>query len=154
MDSTKSVTAVFSELDSDGDGLADNLETIMCTKVNDADTDEDGILDGVEDGNQNGRVDIGETDPCEVDTDGDSIQDGTELGFTLADIGEDTDQSIFEEDFDPATTTDPLNQDTDGDGVSDGTEDYNHNGRVDPAEEDPNAFDVKAMPWLHLLLDE
>jgi subtilisin family serine protease len=136
--------------DSDGDGLPDMLEDLYCTDPNDADTDDDGILDGVEDANHNGLVDTNETDPCNIDTDGDGIQDGTELGYTDADIGSDTDTGVFKEDRDPATTTDPLDEDTDGDGVNDGDEDVNHNGRVDPGETDPNS--AKAMPWIPLLL--
>jgi hypothetical protein len=106
--------------------------------LDDADTDDDGILDGVEDANQNGLVDTGETDPCEVDTDGDGIQDGTELGYTLGDVGADTDTSTFQPDEDPATTTDPLSSDTDGDGFRDGREDSNQNGKVDLGEDDPS----------------
>ena len=138
--------------DSDGDGLPDILEDSYCTDPNDADTDDDGILDGVEDANHNGVVDIAETDPCNVDTDGEGIQDGTELGYTLGDIGSDTDINIFQPDLDPLTTTDPLNVDTDGDGLSDGDEDANHNGRVEKnlGETDPNPR--KAIPWIPLLL--
>jgi len=93
--------------------------------------------DGVEDANHNGVVDYGETDPCDIDTDGDGIQDGTELGYTLADIGPDTDTDVFQPDLDPSTTTDPLNSDTDGDGLSDGQEDTNHDGAVNNDERDP-----------------
>ena len=124
--------------DSDGDSLPDDLENATCTDPNDADTDNDGIMDGVEDINQNGVVDLGETDPCNIDTDGDGIQDGTELSYTLNDIGLDTDLGIFQPDLDPTTTTDPLNPDSDEDGWSDGEEDISRNGQVDPGESDPN----------------
>ena len=93
--------------DTDNDGLTDALEGGYCTDSNDADTDDDGILDGVEDANQNGLVDAGETDPCDIDSDNDGLQDGTEQGYTLADIGVDTNTSVFQPDLDPATTTDP-----------------------------------------------
>lgn len=95
-------------LDSDNDGLSDNLENMTLTDTHDADTDDDGIPDGVEDANHNGIVDVGETDPCNIDTDGDGIQDGTELGYTVNDIGQDTDTSIFQPDPDPFITTDPT----------------------------------------------
>jgi len=134
-------TLVITEQDSDGDGLADHLEDTMCTDPYDADTDDDGISDGDEDANHNGEVDPGETHPCNIDTDGDGIQDGTELGYTLADIGPDTDTGIFQPDLDPSITTDPLNPDTDGDGLTDGQEDVNHNGMVDEGERDPDARD-------------
>ncbi len=124
--------------DTDGDGLSDTLEAQMCADPDDADTDNDGIPDGDEDRDQDGMVDDGETDPCDADTDADGIQDGTESGYTLADIGQDTDTDIFQEDADPETTTDPLAPDTDEDGLNDGEEDLNHNGRVDPGEPDPN----------------
>jgi len=133
------LTARFSGDDSDNDGIEDEQEQSaeFCTAWDDADTDDDGILDGAEDANQNGEVDAGETDPCNLDSDGDGIQDGTELGYTDAMISADTDTAIFQEDMDPATTTNPRSADTDGDGLSDGSEDINANGRVDPGEEDP-----------------
>lgn len=141
-------------LDSDGDGLSDNLENLGCTDSNDADTDNDGLMDGVEDADHNGVAEYGETDPCNIDSDNDSLQDGTELGLTLADIGDDTDTSIFQPDLDPSTTTDPLNNDTDGDGQLDGEEDSNHNGRVDPGESNPDASQDSSIitPILYLLL--
>ena len=123
--------------DSDGDGLSDSLENTTSTNPYDADTDDDGILDGWEDANHDGTVDTNETDPCNTDTDGDGVQDGTELGYTLENIGLDTDMGIFQPDFDPLSLTNPLNSDTDGDNVIDGEEDLNHNGRVDAGETDP-----------------
>jgi len=139
--------------DSDGDGISNIIENQShCLDPNDADTDDDGIPDGVEDVNKNGVVDNNETDPCNIDTDGDGIQDGIELGYSLEDIGSDTDINIFQPDLDPSTTTDPLNVDTDGDALSDGDEDANHNGRVDKGETDPKQSKSKAMPWIPLLL--
>ena len=96
-----------------------------------------------------------ETDPCERDTDEDGIQDGTELGYTISDIGPDTNTGIFQPDLDSATTTNPLDDDSDNDGLLDGEEDENHNGRVDSGETDPSVSDLarpNAMPWLPLLL--
>ena len=133
---------VDTSLDSDGDGIQDDIEISSGTNPNDADTDDDGIIDGDEDPNQNGVVDAGETDPCNMDTDDDDIQDGTELGYTLGDIGPDTYTGIFQPDQYPQTTTDPLDDDSDNDGVLDGIEDTNHNGRVDPGETDPGVFSV------------
>lgn len=137
-------------VDSDNDGLSDNIEDAWCTDSHDTDTDDDGIPDGVEDANQNGKVDYGETNPCKIDTDGDGIQDGTESGLTVADVGLDTNLAFFVPDADPSTKTNPIKLDTDGDGISDGDEDLNKNGRVDPGETDPNPR--KAMPWIPLLL--
>jgi len=128
--------------DSDDDGLSDDLEEGMCTDSNDGDSDDDGIPDGMEDVNHNGLLDSGETDPCNIDTDGDGIQDGTELGYSMEDIGPDTDLSVFQPDLDPQSTTDPLNRDSDGDSFSEGEEDLNHNGRVDTGEYDPMSPDA------------
>lgn len=140
-------------LDSDDDGIPDDLEnSSLCLDASDADTDDDGILDGVEDINQDGVWNEGETDPCAVDTDGDWIQDGTESGYTLADVGSDTDLSVFVQDEDPSTITDPLDDDSDGDGLLDGEEDFNYNGQVDPGESNPNTG--RNLPWLLLLLLE
>jgi uncharacterized repeat protein (TIGR01451 family) len=124
------------EIDSDGDGILDTVETATGTNPNSDDSDNDGVPDGVEDTNHNGSVDAGETDPRNRDTDGDGIQDGTELGLHTPQAL-DTDLSVFIPDADPSTHTDPLNPDTDGGGVSDGIEDSNHNGIVDNDETNP-----------------
>jgi len=143
--------------DSDGDGLSNPLENSWCTDPHDADSDDDGILDGIEDANHNGVVDEGETDPCNADTDGDGIQDGTELGITdpVADPDEEgpllgTDTAVFIPDADPNTTTYPLNADSDGDGAWDGAEDANHNGMVDSGETDPNDASSYPAALIHL----
>ena len=133
----KSTSQTIPVLDSDNDGIPDDIESAGCTDPYDADTDDDGLADGTEDVNHNGTRDTGETNPCNFDTDGDGIQDGTESGLTLAGIGPDTDTNVFQPDLDPLTTTSPLLADTDEDGVSDGLEDANHNGRVDAGEYDP-----------------
>jgi len=87
-------------IDSDGDGLLNNVETDTGTFVDandtgtdplDPDTDDDGINDGDE-------VNIHGTDPNNADTDDDGLNDGDEL--TLG--------------------TNPTTPDYDGDGVCDG----------------------------------
>lgn len=73
-------------LDTDGDGLADDVEDVNRNGVVDmgetdphrADTDGDLVVDGLEDANGNGRLDEGETDPRNPDTDGDRIPDGAD----------------------------------------------------------------------------
>ncbi|MCP4346514.1 MAG: hypothetical protein GY795_13435 [Desulfobacterales bacterium] len=127
------------DADSDDDGLLDTLEDSTCTDPDDADTDDDGIPDGTEDANQNGIVDADETDPCDIDTDGDGIQDGTESGYTVENIGHDTDIGAFQPDLDPTTKTDPLNSNTDSDSLTDGQEDVNHNGLKDEGERNPSS---------------
>jgi hypothetical protein len=72
--------------DMDGDGLLDSVEDANDNGVHDpgetdyllADTDGDGVPDGMEDINLNGRVDDGETDPRNPDSDGDGILDGAD----------------------------------------------------------------------------
>lgn len=156
------VSSVVGAIDSDGDGLSDDIEEAICTDPNDADTDDDGILDGAEEINFNGIIEIGETDPCNSDTDGDGIQDGTELGYTVDTVNEQyTDLDIFIPDADPVSKTDPTNPDSDNDGYLDGLEDLNKNGAVEPGETDPHVIDryvskfgnntrtgIKTDPWL------
>ncbi|MCP3891891.1 MAG: hypothetical protein GY702_23945 [Desulfobulbaceae bacterium] len=124
-------------IDSDGDGLSDEIENEYCTLTNDADTDDDGIIDGIEDANHNGIVDAGEPNPCSPDSDADGVQDGTEIGLTTSAISTDTDLSVFIADEDTATVTYPTIPDTDGDGFTDGEEDSNYNGMVELGETDP-----------------
>ena len=69
----------LTELDTDNDGLPDDLENATCTKFDDNDSDGDGILDGIEDANLNGQQDENETDPCNPDSDGDGMPDGWEV---------------------------------------------------------------------------
>ncbi len=78
----------------DSDGLTNLEEYNLGTDPTNADTDGDGILDGIEDANQNGVVDTGESNPAIADTDGDGINDFVE--------------SIFGTDFnDPDNTPNP-----------------------------------------------
>ncbi len=63
---------VLVEVDSDGDGLSDRQETDeLKTDPNSSDTDNDGLIDGVE-------VEYG-TDPLDFDTDKDGLKDGDEV---------------------------------------------------------------------------
>ena len=80
------------DVDSDGDGLADSVETLWTlTNPVAADTDGDGLSDGEE-------LAVGmNTNPLQYDTDGDGVGDGDEV----------------------AAGSDPLTCDTDGDGLSD-----------------------------------
>ncbi|UCE38011.1 MAG: PKD domain-containing protein [Thermoplasmata archaeon] len=105
----------------------------------DDDCDDDLLLDGIEDDNQNGIVDTWETNPWIADTDGDNIIDGIEdtnrdgrwnLNETYP-ILEDTDFDGLWDGF----------KDLDGDGIYDvGVEfgeDLDCDGEIDPGETDP-----------------
>jgi hypothetical protein len=136
---SQSVNCLYSQTDSDSDGLQDELEKSTGTDLCDDDSDNDGLIDGPgsgEDVNANGTVDPGETDPRLADTDGDGIPDGIEKGLTEPE-GRDTDMDTFVPDADPQNTTNAAEADSDGDGFPDGLEDGNQNGAVDPWEPDP-----------------
>ena len=104
-------------LDTDADGLTDNIEIAIGLDPNNPDTDGDGVSDGDEDTDGDGLTNLQEvqigTDPGNPDTDGDGIQDGDEDndGDGLLDVDE-----IY------VHNTDPANHDTDGDGFNDGEE--------------------------------
>lgn len=103
-------TAVASsQMDTDGDGLSDEVETdVVGTDPFDADTDDDGLSDGIEEQDGDGVVDASETDPLDPDTDDDGLLDGSEDANQngVVDVSE----------------TDPRDKDTDGDALQDGTE--------------------------------
>jgi hypothetical protein len=80
------------KMDSDRDGMSDELELLVGTNLLDPDTDHDGLTDGFEYFSQAGL------DPRLADTDGDLSEDGAEL----------------------LAHTDPTNPDTDGDTIGDG----------------------------------
>ncbi|MGL6161238.1 hypothetical protein, partial [Microbulbifer sp.] len=73
----------FNPLDTDSDGIPDDIEDQRCTDKNKSDTDGDLLLDSEEDINRNGLVDAGETDPCNADTDDDGMPDGWEVANQL-----------------------------------------------------------------------
>ena len=79
--------------DSDGDGLANEVEIEIGTDLDNPDSDGDGLTDGLE-------LDIG-TNPLNVDTDQDSLTDYQEVMFH---------------------GTNPLKEDSDGDNLSDAFE--------------------------------
>ena len=90
------------EIDVDGDGLSDAMETAIGTDPNLVDSDGDGLSDGVE-------VFKTITNPNNSDTDSDGLNDGVE-----------TNTGTFVSASD--TGTNPNVTDTDGDGADDGTE--------------------------------
>jgi len=117
---------IISALDTDHDGLPNNLENAGCTYFDNPDSDADGLLDGIEDANHNGTVDAGETNPCNLDTDGDGMPDGWEvihhLDPTIDDARGDADGDGLSNLAEYHYHTDPENEDSDGDGILDGDE--------------------------------
>ncbi|KPA14106.1 cell surface protein [Candidatus Magnetomorum sp. HK-1] len=105
-------------VDSDGDGLPDEIELMFSTDPTKADTDDDGIIDGIEDFNHNGIVDYNETDPRDPDTDDDGIKDGYELSENLNplkdDAYEDKDQDGYCNLIESQNGTNPNLQDAPG----------------------------------------
>ena len=178
-DTKSEIDLIWVFLDSDNDGLPDEVEENTCTDPNNPDTDDDGISDGVEDDNHNGLVDTDETDPCKEDTDGDGMFDGWEISNGLnpliSDATVDVDGDTLSNVGEFTNNTDPNNPDTDGDKMLDGWEVVNslnplfddsqadadgdgysnleeYQRQTDP--NDPASHPVKAMPWLPLLLDD
>jgi len=125
--------------DSDGDGLSDAFETQIGSNPNDADTDDDGVIDGLEpnptvDSDGDGLINV-----LDVDSDNDGLYDGTEMGFDCSNPATDTSKNHCIADADMGTTkTSPLDRDTDNGGISDGSEDPNRNGTIGMGEGDPN----------------
>ena len=113
--------------DSDNDGLLDGVELTGANPTNpdDADSDDDGLTDGAEDTNKNGAVDPGETNPNNPDTDVDALTDGCEVTGT--------------------NPTNPLDADSDNDTLLDGAEDVDKDcaiADVGVTETDPNNADT------------
>jgi hypothetical protein len=103
-------------IDSDGDGLPDDVERLLGTDPNKADSNGNGISDGNEDFDGDGlsnRYEIAfGLNPLLRDTDGNGIDDGKE----------DRDGDGLTELQEQAAGTNPLRTDTDGDGWSDEAE--------------------------------
>ncbi|GAB5407183.1 MAG: hypothetical protein Aurels2KO_54140 [Aureliella sp.] len=87
--------------DFDGDGLSDLAELDLGTDPENPDTDEDGLLDGIE-------VDIAEgtgcPSPLNPDSDGDSLPDGLEIEIGTSPCSPDTDGDGLDDDVDPTPT--------------------------------------------------
>ncbi|MBK9262615.1 MAG: DUF11 domain-containing protein [Polyangiaceae bacterium] len=126
-------------LDSDNDGIPDEVEIQVGTDPMDADSDDDGVPDGQEpDWDQDTDGD-GLINALDSDSDNDGLFDGTEMGLDCSNPGTDTSANQCIPDADMGnSTTDPLDPDTDNGGVSDGSEDVNKNGTIDEGERDPN----------------
>jgi MYXO-CTERM domain-containing protein len=123
-------------IDTDEDGLPDDLENANCTDVNNPDTDGDGIPDGEEDANQNGVQDPGETGACDADSDDDGLDDGDEAGEGTDPLDFDSDDDGVPDGAEIDNGLDPLDDDSDDDGLLDGDE-VGEDGQQGPGETDP-----------------
>jgi hypothetical protein len=132
------------------------------------DTDNDGIPDILEDMNNNGVVDENETDPGDPDTDDDGLLDGIEIddsdGYTTDPLDPDTDGDFLLDGTEDSNgngrvdgnETDPNLADTDGDGVSDLDDRYpldpDRTVEIDQGDEDSSFVLVLAIIIFVLVL--
>ena len=103
---------VLSPLDTDSDNIPDHIENTLCVDAQNADTDNDGLLDGLEDKPIFGMITPQETDPCNPDSDGDLMPDGWETQNGLnpldaSDAGSDKDEDGFSAIEEYRSETDP-----------------------------------------------
>jgi len=114
------------------DNICHNNNLLINSTNNDTTVD-DNIKDGIEDVNQNGRIDGDNGDGYYADTEGWKELDPNKLdsdGDTLTDNNEKT------------WGYDPLSRDTDGDGLNDNIEDQNSDGQLNDGETDPRYGDT------------
>ncbi len=121
-------------IDSDHDGLTDDLEIKLGLDPKAADTDQDGLSDGYE------MLQL-HTDPHRADTDGDGVTDSVELALgtdpndpdtnrdgrldgaeSRPDGAVDTDGDGLTDELEKLLRTNPQSMDSDGDGFADGAE--------------------------------
>lgn len=114
--------------DTDGDGLPDGYEVFTLDKNPlKIDTDDNGIMDGQEDDDNDGLVNLKEyqigTDPEKTDSDNDGLSDGEEVNtYNTSPLEKDTDGDTLSDSDDIALGFSPLLRDTDENGVVDGDE--------------------------------
>ena len=145
-DNSISGSTCLSGVDSDSDGLTDDVECSLGTDPNNGDSDGDGVLDGQE-------VAAG-ANPNSSDSDGDGVPDSVEFAYPKACIAADNFSQrrpapVCTSDADcvageTCKGLDPAKTDSDGDGVPDGQEDLNFDGTIDgvSGETDPRLFDT------------
>jgi hypothetical protein len=112
---------IFDEaLDTDGDGLLDIFETLLLANydIDSQDSNNDGILDGLEDADGDGLTNLEEiqlgTDPSDIESVAISIDSDNDGLFDFYEL--------------KITKTDPQNNDSDGDGILDGQDDLDGDG--------------------------
>ncbi len=117
--------------DTDGDGLSDFVEVFkLALDPLKKDTDDNGVMDGDEDGDEDQLTNLQEiklgTEPGDADTDGDEVKDGEEVnGHGTDPLKEDTDGDTLTDGDDVTLGFSPLKEDTDDNGVTDDKEKTN-----------------------------
>jgi len=115
-------------VDTDGDKLNDYYGVyVSSTYPTLKDSDENGVMDGDEDYDEDGVTILEEcangTDPLNPDSDYDNLVDGDEINVYGTDpLVADCDDDGLVDGDEIAVGTEPLNPDTDGDGILDGDE--------------------------------
>ena len=131
-------------VDTDHDGIPDQIEIALGLDPNKPSTLNDGVLDGDRDPDHDGLPTKWEIlfnlDPTKADTDGNGIPDGQE----------DPDNDRLTNAQEWALHTDPTNPDTDGDGWSDEAEVTGGGDPLDPSVA-PRLF-VRASPPVQMLV--
>ncbi len=119
--------------DTDGDLVNDGVElSVTHTDPLKIDSDGDSCSDGMEDFNQNGVLDSGETNPNLATDCGAAVNPDTDMDGLPNRLEDKNGNGVI----DPGET-DPNLADSDGDGLNDGVEDANRNGLRDSGETNP-----------------
>jgi hypothetical protein len=117
---------VLGQVDSDGDGIPDNVEALLGLDPNNPDTNRNGVLDGQEDFDRDRLPNAWELvfgfDPRLADTDGNGVNDDLE----------DSDNDGLNNFREWQTGGSPLNPDSDGDGWDDNGEVADGTNPADP----------------------
>lgn len=114
--------------DTDGDNLSDYLEIVhLGLNPLKMDTDDNGVMDGEEDTDEDGLTNILEIkmglEPWNQDTDYDGFADGEEVNkYHTNPLKEDTDGDTLLDGIEPKLGFSPIKQDTDGNGIRDDKE--------------------------------
>jgi hypothetical protein len=155
------LSATSFSTDSDGDGLIDALE-VEILDLKSQDTDNDGVLDGMEDADNDGLTNLEEqskgTNLDLTDSDGDGLKDNEEVKQYHTDpLNHDMDGDNLDDGTEIQLKLDPVNPDVDGDGVLDGqvqrsytlpNNEYNISGTMTGTSNVPKRVIVRKTPNL------
>jgi hypothetical protein len=135
-------------LDSDHDGVPDDLEAVLGLDPHNPDTDGDGVGDGDEDFDGDGLLNKGEVvvglDPTNTDTDGNGIGDGNE----------DADFDFVSNADETRRGSNPLLIDSDGDGFADVDEFAVRSNPTDASSHPPRRAQSAPVTYLNAVLGD